>query len=296
MLGADRLSGKDCVSDADLLSCPRTANLARKQRVARFSCRSHVEGRIASVEPLDTISSRSPSDYYVYGASGVPTEQISAATGTAIYLYTDQLGSVRMEASATGAVIGTQSYSDYGTLDSSSGTDPSPFGFAGGYTDATGLIYLIHRYYDPATGQFVSVDPLVGVTGAAYGYAGGDPIDYLDPLGLQCMQARGKPIPPELSPAEENAVARKERGAPYNKADYNSAQRKLRTGGKYRGEINVQKRQGNNNFTWVQVSNYPRLSLDPTQLRAVANTLAAGLTALAVIYFILWILAFLAMA
>ena len=184
MLGADRLSGKDCVSDADLLSCPRTASLARKRRVARFSCRSHVEGRIASVEPLDTISSRSPSDYYVYGASGVPTEQISVATGTAIYLYTDQLGSVRMEVSATGAVIGSQSYSDYGTVSSTSGTDPTPFGFAGGYTDATGLIYLINRYYDPATGQFVSVDPLVGVTGAAYGYAGGNPVSNVDPHGL----------------------------------------------------------------------------------------------------------------
>jgi RHS repeat-associated protein len=31
-----------------------------------------------------------------------------------------------------------------------------PFGFAGGYTDPTDLIYLIHRYYDPSTGQFIS--------------------------------------------------------------------------------------------------------------------------------------------
>lgn len=35
-------------------------------------------------------------------------------------------------------------------------TATTPFGFAGGYTDPTDLIYLIHRYYDPSTGQFIS--------------------------------------------------------------------------------------------------------------------------------------------
>jgi len=47
---------------------------------------------------------------------------------------------------------------------------------------------VINRYYDPATGQFVSVDPLVGLTGAAYSYVGGDPIDGVDPLGLLCLE------------------------------------------------------------------------------------------------------------
>jgi RHS repeat-associated protein len=32
--------------------------------------------------------------------------------------------------------------------------------FAGGYADPTELIYLVNRYYNPATGQFTSVDPL----------------------------------------------------------------------------------------------------------------------------------------
>ena len=43
---------------------------------------------------------------------------------------------------------------------------------------------VVHRYYDSTTGQFVSVDPLVGVTGEAYGYVGGDPGNELDPTGL----------------------------------------------------------------------------------------------------------------
>jgi RHS repeat-associated protein len=59
----------------------------------------------------------------------------------------------------------------------------TPFGYAGGYTDTTGLIYLINRYYDPATGQFISVDPQLTQTQQPYSYAGGDPVDATDPPG-----------------------------------------------------------------------------------------------------------------
>jgi len=43
---------------------------------------------------------------------------------------------------------------------------------------------VFKRYYDPATGQFMSVDPLVGSTHSAYGYVGDDPVNAGDPLGL----------------------------------------------------------------------------------------------------------------
>ena len=43
---------------------------------------------------------------------------------------------------------------------------------------------LVGRYYDPATGQFLSVDPMVAETGQAYAYTGDDPVNAVDPLGL----------------------------------------------------------------------------------------------------------------
>jgi len=47
----------------------------------------------------------------------------------------------------------------------------------------------VGRYYDPQTGQFISVDPLVGDTGQPYAYANGDPVDTVDPNGLwPCLQ------------------------------------------------------------------------------------------------------------
>lgn len=42
----------------------------------------------------------------------------------------------------------------------------------------------IHRYYDPATGQFLSVDPMVALTQAPYSYAGDNPVNNGDPMGL----------------------------------------------------------------------------------------------------------------
>jgi RHS repeat-associated protein len=60
----------------------------------------------------------------------------------------------------------------------------TPYGFAGGYTDSTSLIYLINRYYDPTTGLFMSVDPLVSETGEAYTYTGNDPVNVTDASGL----------------------------------------------------------------------------------------------------------------
>jgi uncharacterized protein RhaS with RHS repeats len=43
----------------------------------------------------------------------------------------------------------------------------------------------VNRYYDPATGQFLSVDPLVDETDEAYSYTGGDPVVGSDPSGLE---------------------------------------------------------------------------------------------------------------
>ena len=127
---------------------------------------------------------------YVYGSGGTPLEQINLTTGTVQYLVGDALGSVRGVVNASGGLVNSTSYDAWGNPETSGGVSAqTPFGFAGGYTDPSGLIYLVHRYYDPGTGQFLSVDPLVGETGQPYQYAEGDPPNASDPNGLDTQGA-----------------------------------------------------------------------------------------------------------
>jgi RHS repeat-associated protein len=88
--------------------------------------------------------------------------------------------------SANGAVVARSDYDSYGNP-TTTATPSNPFGYAGQYTDhATGLIYMRARWYDPATGQFITSDPIGHASGETnlYRYAGGDPANIVDPSGL----------------------------------------------------------------------------------------------------------------
>jgi len=58
----------------------------------------------------------------------------------------------------------------------------------GCYTDATGLIYVRRRVYDPRNGRWISRDP-IGFAGGdvnLYRYVGNNPVNRVDPSGLLC--------------------------------------------------------------------------------------------------------------
>jgi len=121
---------------------------------------------------------------YVYGLSKTSVEQINNSTSTVQYLHHDQQGSTRLLTGSTGKVEGKCTYSAYGTP-TCEGTSTTPLGYDAQYTSSdTGLQYLRNRVYDPATAQFLSVDPLEMYTGEPYSYAGDNPLNYGDPRGL----------------------------------------------------------------------------------------------------------------
>jgi len=135
---------------------------------------------------------------YIDGPDGQPIEQIDGS-GNALYYYQDQLGSTRELADGSGRIAATSRYDAYGNPLTHTGTATTPFGYDGQYTDAeTGLQYLRARYYDPATSQFLTKDPLVSVTGQPYAYATDNPLNNTDPTG-QCSNPY---IPPNLCPWE----------------------------------------------------------------------------------------------
>ncbi|MGK3205090.1 RHS repeat-associated core domain-containing protein [Amycolatopsis sp. MEPSY49] len=118
---------------------------------------------------------------YLYGPGGLPVEQTSAA-GTYWFVH-DQIGSTTALLDASGARVAAYTYSPYGGV-SATGTVSTPLRYTGQYTDAeSGLVFLRARYYDPATAEFLTVDPDVDVTGTPYAYAGGNPVNAVDLSG-----------------------------------------------------------------------------------------------------------------
>jgi RHS repeat-associated protein len=122
---------------------------------------------------------------YIYAGGVTPAEQVSLATGAVTYLVTDSIGSVRGAVNSSGSLTGTTSYQTWGAPETAGGLNATtPFGFAGGYTDPDGLVYLLARYYDPSAGQFLSVDPMIQQTLQPYGYTAGNPVAQTDPSGM----------------------------------------------------------------------------------------------------------------
>jgi RHS repeat-associated protein len=138
---------------------------------------------------------------YIYtGSKNTPAEQVNLSTGAITYLVTDALGSIRGTVNGSGTVTGTASYDAWGNPETPGGLSAvTPFGFAGGYTDPDGLVYLIGRYYDPQTGQFTSLDPDVDQSMAPYAYTGGDPVDQTDPTGLSSFAPCDNNISPSCN-------------------------------------------------------------------------------------------------
>jgi RHS repeat-associated protein len=122
---------------------------------------------------------------YIYGPSNQPIEQINNTTSAVLYLHHDQQGSTRLLTSSTGAKEAAFTYGPYGALMGSTGTATTPLGYDGQYTSSdTGLIYLRAREYDPATAQFLSIDPAVSITRIPYNYSGDNPMNFQDRRGF----------------------------------------------------------------------------------------------------------------
>ncbi|MBT8162598.1 MULTISPECIES: RHS repeat-associated core domain-containing protein [Arthrobacter] len=121
---------------------------------------------------------------YLYDDAGHPVEQIDG-TGAALYYQHDQYGSTRLLTDQTGVAAASYTYDANGNLTAKTGTADTVLRWNGQTQDTdTGLYYLRARYYDPATAQFLSVDPLASITKAIYTYADNNPLNKTDPLGL----------------------------------------------------------------------------------------------------------------
>ena len=117
------------------------------------------------------------------------------ASGTTEWFVTDNLNSIRQVLSANGAALSTIVYDPFGQLLSSLNTSDPRFLYTGGAYDAiTGMYTDGAREENPATGRWMSQDPLGFAAGDRnlYRYAINSPSNFIDPSGLDTKTWEGK--------------------------------------------------------------------------------------------------------
>ncbi|MFJ3907307.1 RHS repeat-associated core domain-containing protein [Streptomyces vinaceus] len=128
--------------------------------------------------------------YYAHPAGPTMVKTAKDGVITTSYLIADQNGTATTSVDATTSAVTRRKFTPYGE---GRGAAPSVWpgkkGFIGGEADeATGLVHLGAREYDPATGRFISVDPIVDFNEPKqqnpYVYANNSPVTFSDPSGL----------------------------------------------------------------------------------------------------------------
>jgi RHS repeat-associated protein len=118
----------------------------------------------------------------------------SGPTSSVNFVVADGLGTPRSVANSSGIQIWNWTYQD-DPFGEKSPTSMSSFlfnpRFLGQYYDGeTGLTYNINRYYDAGIGRYAQTDPIALAGGSStYAYVGGNPLSYIDPLGLKYAES-----------------------------------------------------------------------------------------------------------
>jgi len=130
---------------------------------------------------------------YTYGLQRISQDQYISGWVLSYYQY-DGGGSVRQLTNSVGQVTDSYEYDAFGNSFTKQGTTPNNYLYRGEqYDPDLGLYYLRARYYNPATGRFLSRDPIDhGLKNSndlhKYLYANGDPINASDPSGRATLE------------------------------------------------------------------------------------------------------------
>jgi RHS repeat-associated protein len=104
------------------------------------------------------------------------------------FIHNDHLGTPKWLTDTQGQVVWSLQPPPFGEIHEEIANGITLLnGFPGQYRDSeTGLSYNYYRDYDPSIGRYIQSDP-IGLEGGlnTYGYVGGNPLIYIDPLGLE---------------------------------------------------------------------------------------------------------------
>jgi RHS repeat-associated protein len=135
---------------------------------------------------------------YLYGL-GTSEPLVIDQKGEVYYYHLDGLNTPASLTDKKGRVVVSYEYSAFGERKRYGNHVKQNLVFPGQYYDEeTGLHYNWHRYYDPATGRYLTPDP-IGLRGGVnlFLYVQGNPVNYIDFTGLLCGSGWNDPIVPD---------------------------------------------------------------------------------------------------
>ncbi|MBI2045786.1 RHS repeat-associated core domain-containing protein [Candidatus Pacearchaeota archaeon] len=161
---------------------------------------------------------------YIY-ANGLVSSYDS--DGKEKFYINDHLGSGSVVLDENGNKIGEESYFAFGEEKSSSG---ERFTYTGKELDDSGLYYYGARYYEPASGRFISPDPISGSIENPqslnkYSYVLNNPNKFVDPSGMDyepkqdATNVASSSISSSLAPVSSNRIMVRS-GSDWNAAFY----------------------------------------------------------------------------
>ncbi|WP_370949516.1 RHS repeat-associated core domain-containing protein [Amycolatopsis sp. cg5] len=126
--------------------------------------------------------------YYGFGGKTVAMRQ---GRGALTWLAGDHQGTPQVAIDSGSLQVVRRDQLPFGGGRGAATAFPGDRGFVGGVRDAgTGLTHLGAREYDPDTGRFISVDPVLNAADSqqlnGYTYSNNNPISFSDPSGLYC--------------------------------------------------------------------------------------------------------------
>ncbi|GAA1939716.1 RHS repeat-associated core domain-containing protein [Kitasatospora viridis] len=132
--------------------------------------------------------------YYTLG--GTLVGESTGQAGSTDYEFGDQHGTQQIAVNTTTLAVTRRAFDPYGNErgKTAGGTWPDNHGFIGKPDSAaTGLMDIGARKYDPVTGRFVSVDPVLETGDPqelnGYAYSAADPVNGSDPSGMSMLCA-----------------------------------------------------------------------------------------------------------
>jgi len=112
-----------------------------------------------------------------------------SGAGDSTYFTFDAIGNTAKVTDDTGLLLNSYAYTPFGLSLAESESVANPYEFSGVWgvmEEPNSLDFMRARFYDPALGRFISVDPAYYPGLNSYAYANSSPLSYADPEGRKC--------------------------------------------------------------------------------------------------------------